>query len=169
MKDAAFTVKAQLGSDVGRMGNPFTVQGLAGNATRTAPITAATATFTPARAGGSLSLPTATSPSDSNASDSLSPGAKAGFGVGIGVGVIMIAVLAFLFVHRRRKSVQEMDAEKSWKQSSVELHDSNAEIHQIYSKEMSPGQELPGSVPQRHELGIRASTYMVELPAGQPR
>lgn len=162
MKDAAFTVRAQLGGDLGRMGNPFTVQGLAGNATRTA---TSTATFTPARAGGSVSMPTMTSTDRSEASDGLSIGAKAGFGLGVGVGVILIVAMTLLIVRNRKKTAIPIDPEKRWEQAPAELHDVDALIHQISSKAAYPNLEMPGNLAVRHELPVRASVFVVELPS----
>ncbi|KAH7353173.1 hypothetical protein BKA66DRAFT_475813 [Pyrenochaeta sp. MPI-SDFR-AT-0127] len=161
MKDAAFTVRAQLGSDIGRMGNPFTVQGLAGNATVTA---TGTAMPTSARAGASVPLPTATSTDQSDTSDRLSTGAKAGFGVGIGVVVILIIAMAILLVRRRKKPAQETDDEKKWQGSLAELQDPDSHVHQISSKSIYPNHEMLGSLALRHELAVRTSTFIVELP-----
>lgn len=158
MKDASFTVRAQLGSESGRFGNPFTVAGLAGNATRTAsPI----ATSTPARAGGSL--PTATNVDTAPSETVFSVGAKAGFGVGIGVGVILTVVMAVMVVRNRRKSMPARDVEAKKMQTS-ELHNDEY-VHQMSSGAVYPKNEMEGCVPQ-HELG---GANIAELPEKQSR
>tara|TARA_R110002003_G_scaffold189_2_gene14709 strand:+ start:6297 stop:7133 length:837 start_codon:yes stop_codon:yes gene_type:complete len=164
MKDAGFTVRAALGSASGVMGNPFTVVGLAGRATRTS-ASAGTGTGTgvgvgTATPGAGMVRPTGLSVGE----EGLSVGAKAGFGVGIGVGVVMIAVAAFLIVRGRKKGALVQDAEKKRGLAPVELHDEDAHIHQIASKTVYPSAEMEGSLAPRHELGVRASTWLVELP-----
>ncbi|KAH7075052.1 hypothetical protein FB567DRAFT_182889 [Paraphoma chrysanthemicola] len=161
MKDAGFTIRAALGSAEGVMGNPFTVVGLAGRATRTSAAVSATgtgvgegaATATP---GAGMARPTGVAVRN----EEMSVGAKAGFGVGIGVGVVLIGVMAFLIVRSRRRMVEEVDAEKKRGLDPAELHDDEAHIHQISSK--MPTAEMQGT--PRYELGVRASTWVVELP-----
>jgi hypothetical protein len=164
MKDSKFTVRAALGSASGVMGNPFTVQDLPGKLTRTVDAGVVSATGTPARTGVSPGLASATSTSQSEV-ESLSTGAKAGFGVGIGVGVVGIAIAAVLIARTRRKTVEvgDVDAEKR-APSPAELHDDEANIHQIASKAVYPENEMPGCEGKRFELGVRASTWLVELP-----
>lgn len=158
MKDASFTVRAQLGSESGRFGNPFTVAGLAGNATRTA---SSTTTSPPARAGGAL--PTATAIDTTSSETRFSVGAKAGFGVGIGVGVILTVVMAVMVVRNRGKTMPARDVEAKKIQIS-ELHDDEY-VHQISSRAVHPKNEMEGCVPQ-HELG---GAHIAELPEKQSR
>lgn len=147
------------------MGNPFTVADLPGRATRTVSVTPAQ---TPA-----LASPTG-SVSESNDGSTrdvggLSTGAKAGFGVGIGVGTILIAVAAILIARNKRRTTPTSkigDAEKRIS-SPFELHDDEAQIHHIASTAVEPMMELEGCEAgegRRHELGVRASTWLVELP-----
>lgn len=171
MKDASFTIKAQLGNDIGRMGNPFTVKGLAGNATRTAD---SAPTSTPAQTGAGVSLtPTAPAAQDearSRDTDRLSPGAKAGFGVGIGVGVIMTFVMAVMIVrHRRRRLSLSSSSSSSSPSSSAypdnekgkpfdegvqELHSNSARIYQAPGDVRDVRTEVEGRGVQRFELGV---------------
>jgi hypothetical protein len=160
MKDANFTVRAQLGSAIGSMGNPFTVSGLAGKATRT--VDAGVTTPTPAQTRASASIPSATGAA-STASESLSTGAKAGFGVGITVGVMLIALAAFFVNRSRRKPAQTEDAEKPKISSPQELHDDRIHIHQLSAKSVDPKTELSGNMSPK-ELGTRTSTWLGELP-----
>ncbi|KAH8726431.1 hypothetical protein GQ44DRAFT_162119 [Phaeosphaeriaceae sp. PMI808] len=160
MKDASYTIRAQLGSEEANMGNPFTVKDLPGRATRT--INAAVATGTPAQTGAGASLASPTSVAE--APEGLSKGAKAGFGVGIGVGTIMVAVVAFLIVNYRRKSIQTVDMEAKRGAFPAELHNSDTHIHQLSSTVAYPKTELSGQLSPRYELGVRASTWLVELP-----
>jgi hypothetical protein len=96
--------------------------------------------------------------------EGISMGAKAGFGVGITVGVILIGVAVWLIVRNKRKPVKVQDAEKRGP-SPVELHDDGAQIHQLESKMVYPPLEMPAtSAAPRYELGVRASTWLVELP-----
>jgi hypothetical protein len=162
MKDAKYTVRANLGSAVGVMGNPFTVQDLPGMATRTS-VDAGVITGTPAQTGASAGLASATGVSDVNDRDGLSTGAKAGFGVGIGVGVVLIAVAAFLIARSRKAPVQVADAEKR-AASPAELHDEEKKIYQLTSECVDPKTELSGCLSPRYEMGVRASTWLVELP-----
>lgn len=166
MKDDEFTVRAQLGSALGSMGNPFTVQGLAGRATRTVDAGVLSATGA-ARTGGSARVPSATSAVKS--SDGVPMGAKAGFGIGIGVGVVLIAVVAFFVVRSRRRAIPVEDAEKKRAISPVELNDEAARVYQLSAKESFPKSELPGRSSPRYEMGVRASTYLVELPSQNSR
>jgi hypothetical protein len=159
MKDAGYTVRANLGSAVGAMGNPFTVKDLPGKATRT--VDAGVITGTPAQTGATAALASATSAV--NVDEGLSTGAKAGFGVGIGLGVVLIAVVAFFIARSRKKTVPTQDAEKR-EPSPFELHDEEAHIHQLSSKSAIPKSEMPGTSEPRYELGVRASTWLVELP-----
>jgi hypothetical protein len=161
MKDASWTIRANLGSAVGVMGNPFTVQGLAGKATRT--IDAGVVTGAPAMTGASASAVSASATGAVQKEEGISTGAKAGFGVGISVGVVLIGITAWLIMRNRRKTVQVQDAEKR-APSPVELHDDDAQIHQLHSKTMYPSAEMQGSLAPRHELGVRASTWLAELP-----
>ncbi|KAF2029936.1 hypothetical protein EK21DRAFT_100843 [Setomelanomma holmii] len=159
MKDAGYTIRAALGSATGSLGNPFTVVGLAGRATRTS--SGSVMGSGTAEPGAGMARATGVPVQD----EGLSVGAKAGFGVGIGVGVILTAVVALLVVRRKRKNVQAMeDAEKIRGKMLVELNDDDAHIHHIASKTVYPSTEMPGDLAQRHELGIRASTWLVELP-----
>jgi hypothetical protein len=164
MKDAAYTVRANLGAAVGVMGNPFTVVGLAGKATRT--VDAGVLTGAPASMGASASVASvsATSIPIVKKDDGLTVGAKAGFGVGISVGVVLIAIVAWMILRNRRKAVvQSQDAEKR-APSPVELHDDEARIHMTEGQMVYPKCELQGSLAPRYELGVRASTWLVELP-----
>jgi hypothetical protein len=114
--------------------------------------------------GAGLASQTAIAESDVQVkkSEELSPGAKAGFGVGIGVGVILIALAAFLLVRRRKHSLPlgvEYDTEKS---RAVELHHEESRVYQADGKALN---KMSGNgVAQRFELGVRASTWMAELP-----
>ncbi|KAF1919298.1 hypothetical protein BDU57DRAFT_527344 [Ampelomyces quisqualis] len=159
MKDAGYTVRANLGSGVGVMGNPFTVKDLPGRATRT--VDAGVVTGTPAQTGANAALASATSAAD--VGEGLSTGAKAGFGVGIGVGVVLIAVIAFSIARNRKKTVPALEGEKR-EPSPFELHDQEAHVHQISSKAVILESEMPGIAAPRYELGVRASTWLVELP-----
>ncbi|OAK99347.1 hypothetical protein IQ06DRAFT_306445 [Phaeosphaeriaceae sp. SRC1lsM3a] len=158
MKDATYTVRANLGTAVGAMGNPFTVKDLPGKATRT--VDAGVVTGTPAQTGAGAALPSATGVGEVDGG--LSTGAKAGFGVGIGVGVVLIAVMAF-FIARSRRKPTEADIEEK-KLGPAELHDEEARIHQIESRMVHPKSEMPGVMSPKFELGVRASTWLVELP-----
>jgi hypothetical protein len=161
MKDAGYTVRANLGSAMGVMGNPFTVQGLAGKATRT--IDAGVLTGAPAMTGASASVASVSATGVAQREEGISTGAKAGFGVGISVGVVLVGIAAWLIARNRGKTMQVQDTEKR-APSPVELHDDDAQIHQIQSKMVYPSTELQGSLAPRHELGVRASTWLVELP-----
>jgi hypothetical protein len=167
MKDAKFTVRAQLGSALGSMGNPFTMVGLAGKATRTVDAGVLSATGTAARTRGGASLPTATSAVES--SDGVPMGAKVGFGFGISVGVILIAIVAFFIIRSRRRARPAEDAEKKSAISAAELHEDAARVYQLSAKEVFPKVELPGRSSPRYEMGARASTYLVELPSQNSR
>jgi hypothetical protein len=162
MKDAGFTIRANLGSAVGVMGNPFTVKDLPGRATRTTIGVDAGITGV-ARTGAGAGLPSATSTAQRE-DERLSTGAKAGFGVGIGIGVILVALIALLIVRSRRRASTTEDTEAKRAPSPVELHDDEAHIHQMSSTSVYPKNELPGSTAPRFELGVRASTWLVELP-----
>jgi hypothetical protein len=161
MKDANFTVRAQLGTAIGSMGNPFTVNGLAGKATRT--VDARVTTPTPAQTSATASIPSATGAAP-KASESLSTGAKAGFGVGISVGVILVALAAFAVSRSRRKPSRPEDAEKPRISAPLELHDDRIHIHQLSAKSVDPKLELSGNMSPRYELGTRTSTWLGELP-----
>jgi hypothetical protein len=167
MKDSAFTIRAALGNATASgMGNPFTVPDLPGRMTRTSD---SVARATPAQTGASVALASATSaadlgPSGERKEGGLSTGAKAGFGVGIGVGTIMIAVAAILIARNRKKdSISVIDAEKR-APSPFELHDDGSQIHQSGGNAVYPKMEMEGCNAKRHELGVRASTWLVELP-----
>jgi hypothetical protein len=159
MKDATYTVRANLGSAAGAMGNPFTVKDLPGKATRTVDV--GVITGTPAQTGASAAMPSATGAED--VSEGLSTGEKAGFGVGIGLGVVLVAIMAFFIARTRRKPVVAPDAEKRMP-SPVELNDDGTQIYQLSSKTVEAKSELPGCLSPRYELGVRASTWLVELP-----
>jgi hypothetical protein len=168
MKDAAYTVRANLGAAVGVMGNPFTVAGLAGKATRT--VDAGVVTGAPASIGASASVASvsasvsATSIAVTQKDEGLTGGAKAGFGVGICVGVALIGVVAWLILRNRRKTaVQSQDTEKR-APLPVELHDDEARIHMTDGQMVYPKCELQGTPAPRYELGVRTSTWLVELP-----
>jgi hypothetical protein len=167
MKDSAFTIRAALGNATASgMGNPFTIPDLPGRMTRTSE---AVARVTPAQTGASVGFASATSTADLGTSGEkneggLSTGAKAGFGMGIGVGTILIAVAAILIARSRKKdSVPAFDAEKR-APSPFELHDDGAQIHQCEGQAVYPKMEMEGCDAKRHELGVRASTWLVELP-----
>jgi len=165
MKDAGFTVRANLGSASGVMGNPFTVRDLPGRLTRTT-ASASGGGNGAAQTGASAGLASQTAIAESDVqvkkSEELSVGAKAGFGVGIGAGVILIALAAFLLVRSRKRPIlpAEMDTEKSHGLSPVELHAAHAH-QEADGKALN---EMPGGTSQRFELGVRASTWLVELP-----
>jgi hypothetical protein len=155
MKDATYTVRANLGS----VGNPFTITNLPGLATRT--IDTGVTLGTPAQTGASAAMPSATRGTD--VSEGLSTGEKAGFGVGIGLGVVLVAVMAFFIARSRRKPVVTPDAEKRVP-SPAELNHDETQIYQLSSKTANAKSELPGCLSPRYELGVRASTWLVELP-----
>jgi hypothetical protein len=163
MKDATYTVRANLGSASGVIGNPFTVTDLPGKlqATRTG-VDAGLVTGQPAQTGASASIVSPTSVSNVDNREGLSTGAKAGFGVGIGVGVVLIAVAAFL-IARSRKVPVVADAEKRV-DSPAELHDVEKKIYQLESKSADPKSELSGSLSPRYEMGARTSTWLAEMP-----
>ncbi|EAT82804.1 hypothetical protein HBI56_066860 [Parastagonospora nodorum] len=175
MKDSSFTVRAALGNASGAMGNPFSVPDLPGKLTRAVDAGIATATSTPARTGASAILPSATSARLQEA-EGLSTGAKAGFGAGIGVVVVIIAFAAVLIARsHRRKSTNTnthfgaQDSEKSVVSPPVkraELHDQEkrVELHEHAHVQPAPVNEMPGTE-ERHEMWVRASTWLVELPA----
>lgn len=160
MKDASYTIRANLGNAQGVMGNPFTVTDLPGKATRT--VGAGVVTNTPAQTGAGAVMPSATGVREVN--EGLSTGAKAGFGVGIGVGVVLVAVMAFFIARTRRKPpVKDVDIEEK-KLGLAELQDEDSRIHQIESRMVHPKSEMPGIMSPKFELGVRASTWLVELP-----
>jgi hypothetical protein len=161
MKDATYTVRANLGSASGVMGNPFTVTDLPGKATRTN-VDAGVVTGQPAQTGAGAVMPSPTGVSNVDNREGLSTGAKAGFGVGIGAGVILIAVAAFL-IARSRKAPVVGDAEKRVS-SPVELHDEEKKIYQLKSESADPKMELSGSLSPRYEMGARTSTWLAEMP-----
>ncbi|OAL44891.1 hypothetical protein IQ07DRAFT_684348 [Pyrenochaeta sp. DS3sAY3a] len=142
MKDESYTIRADLGSS----GNPFLSTGIAGNATR---ITSSTPTdsisLPTAQTGGSIPPPTSTPTGagnlteGSNTSKGLSSGAKAGIGVGIGVGVLVILAIVFLFVRRKQAQASRQ------RPNAAELHDEDAEIHEIEVEKYSK-HELAGDV-----------------------
>jgi hypothetical protein len=176
MKDAGFTVRANLGSATGVMGNPFTVRDLPGRLTRTtASVRVMETGGARTGAGISPSIPSQTSMATSKPrEEEMSIGAKAGFGVGIGLGVILIAVAAFLLVRSRRRPIPIEDAEMKRAMSPAELHSTMApaELHDAHIKEIAgdavyPRNEMPGSLAPRFELGVRASTWMAELPSAR--
>ncbi|KAF2821676.1 hypothetical protein CC86DRAFT_99307 [Ophiobolus disseminans] len=167
MKDAGFTVRANLGSAVGVMGNPFTVKDLPGRATRTTMVVDAGVVTGVARTGAGVSVPSQTVAVEID--EGLSTGAKAGFGVGIGVGVVLVAIVAFLIVRsRRRRAAPAQDTEKR-DPSPVELYDDRAHIHQLSSNTIHQKNELHGDSAKRFELGVRASTWLVELPTAHSK
>lgn len=171
MKDSSFTVRAALGNASGAMGNPFSVPDLPGKLTRAVDAGIASATSTPARTGASAILPSATS-AVSQEAEGLSTGAKAGFGAGIGVVVVGIAFAAVLIARSRRRNSTNTnfgahDSEKSVVSPPVkraELHEQEkrAELHEHVQP--APVNEMPGTE-ERHEMWVRASTWLVELPA----
>jgi hypothetical protein len=165
MKDAGYTVRAGLGSAVGVMGNPFTVEGLAGKLTKTTTVNTGIATGT-AKTGASIGVPSQTAASNqaTGGGARLSTGAKAGFGVGIGVGVILIAIAAFLLVRlRQRRHLAENHikpaAELHNDCKAVELYNDSAHVHQFFSEK-----DIGPAASPRFEMGVRASTWLVELP-----
>jgi hypothetical protein len=162
MKDAKYTVRANLGTAMGAMGNPFTVQDLPGMATRTS-VDAGVITGTPAQTGATAAIVTATGVSNVDGREGLSTGAKAGFGVGIGAGVVLIAVAAFLIARSRSQPVPVSDAEKR-APSPAELHDEERKIYQLSSQSADPKTELSGCLSPKYEMGVRASTWLAELP-----
>jgi hypothetical protein len=166
MNDSAFTIRAALGNEIvyGK-GNPFTIPGLPGAATRTSEVAAQ---VTPAQTGASGALASSTSVPESSEGSTrddggLSTGAKAGFGVGIGIGTVLIAVAAILIARNRKKPVLVVDAEKT-APSPSELPNEEAQIHHISSKAVYPKVEMEACEARRHELGVRTSTWLVELP-----
>ncbi|KAF2790312.1 hypothetical protein K505DRAFT_327660 [Melanomma pulvis-pyrius CBS 109.77] len=186
MKDAGYTIRAQLGS----VSNPFLSSGLAGvlasssggsvevESTKTSGGTGSlsSATLTSAQTGGSISTPTASptgtpdptptpdnspSPPKASSSGGLSTGAKAGIGVGVALIMILLAVVAFFLVRRRRRST---GIKKGAEQEQVvsELHGQDAKIYEAGSKNVYPDNELAGS-PGDPGLGYN-QRYELESP-----
>ncbi|KAL6709480.1 hypothetical protein ACN47E_001415 [Coniothyrium glycines] len=137
MKDASYTIRAQLGT----VENPFSITGLAGNATRT------TASSSGAAQTGSLpnAVSATTTPiTNDPAPRGLDNGAKIGIGVGIGIGVpILSFIIAFIVIRRSRG--QKVDAgEELEAGEKYEVHGKDAKIFEAGSDSNLSKSELAG-------------------------
>jgi hypothetical protein len=187
MKDESYTIRAQLGS----VDNPFSMTGIAGNATKATAAQTGEVALSPTvnPTTGSSNVSTATINGDSTVSTplststivsanppgngkassrGLSTGGKAGIGVGIAMGILIAIVLAVWLAKRKQKLPSKEATETE--SGTAELHSNDVKIYETeveaYSKHELAADtrpELDGN--HRSELDGRATIEILGINA----
>lgn len=164
MKDAAYTIRAQLGT----FENPFTVESIKGVLSgSTTPMAQPSSTS----AGGPSS--TGSSPAATSAAqlddegDGVSGGAVAGIVVGV-IAILAVAILALIWTRRRKRRVRASPAQEEHRKAELPGQSVEKKIAWSEPMELSTSQsilEISGSA--KYEIGTPEIRH--ELPGCEPK